>query len=330
MYDTVNMIITKAEVGSVDFMSAIPPLLDSASVCEHRYSNGNVTVSGDYSAGFGALKVSVDRFRVRVSGSLPKWYSGGNVTPMPRESVKWAIILLSEGFGFAMDKAKITRLDVGAVLPLSSPPRFYYRKLGRLRRMRRSEVGDSLYYTQRDEVVNFYDKIRELKTHGKTAIIGDGEVRPIDELPPNLMRYELRYISRVGSRVNSPDVVLGDLCDREFFGKMITNLENCYNDIDKINKVELSMKKLRSVKSLNDYALLKVFEDMGGKASALTMFEEMRAKGDISSKQLVDFKKKVNLVYDKAMPAGGEDELITELDDRMKFFISDARDTLLD
>ena len=117
MLDTVNFKLTQAEVEGVDFLNEITPYLNPEGVAFHDY-NGQQVVTGKT----GNLSVSISPYQVRVKdGSLCKWMLGDNYQVMGRADIKRAVERLSDTLHLPMDRAIITRLDVGLSIPVREP-----------------------------------------------------------------------------------------------------------------------------------------------------------------------------------------------------------------
>ena len=107
MFDTVEFRLTKSEYNGVGFLSEIPCYITDVSL--HNYIYGDV-VAGS----LGNLNVSCSEYQIKISGgSLCKWYLGDNLQTMGRKDTERAVEKLSDLLHLPMDRAQVTRMDVG-------------------------------------------------------------------------------------------------------------------------------------------------------------------------------------------------------------------------
>lgn len=159
MLDTVKLKLTQAEEKGVDFIEDIPPRLDPGSVAVHNF-NGIPIVTGR----LGNLILSMSPWQVKINGgSLCKWMLGNNYQAMERTDVQRAIERLSDILHLPIERAIVTRLDVGLSMPVDQPCRNYFNHLGLLRNAERLRQPNALYYYRhrQAECICFYDKNRE-------------------------------------------------------------------------------------------------------------------------------------------------------------------------
>lgn len=324
MWDTVTLVIDKNEERGVDFIDRALSVVDPSNFRPVYSGNEMVKVSGNWRG----MRVYASRFDFCVSGSLPKYATRGNVTPLSRESVKWALQWLSEDLGLPMDKANVRRLDVSAVLEMQEAVRLYLRKLGRWGRTFFVQLNNGILYTRRDGALEFYDKRREVMRDGGEVWVGDSELVVVSSLPDNMLRYELRYLRRISQQLKINELRGADLYNRTFYGRMINEWERQYNCIDKINQVDLGMKEITGIKELKNVALIHYIESKGGKTAMLGHIDEMRQAKRITKKQAQALREGVNEAFNaQALTAGG-DELVQELDTAVKTYAEEARQEL--
>ena len=199
MYDTINFRLTAEDVCNIDFLEETPCYLNNIA---HHIFSGVPVVTGD----LGGLKVVASEWQVKVKdASLCKWYLGDNFQELGRGTTQQAIEKLSDDLHLPMDRATITRLDVGVNIITKHPPLTYLTHMGVLAHAQRLQQPKGLYYSKRDEMLCFYDKVMECKAHNEL-------------LPPlyrgrNVLRYEQRYMHRIHSRLKVPAVTGATLYD---------------------------------------------------------------------------------------------------------------------
>lgn len=283
MFDTVNLKASREEVSGEDFLNRIAPRLDPDSVAEHS-QNGTVYVTGS----IGGLKVSVNDWQVRVKdGSLCKWQLGDNYKSMGRRDVERAIERLSDALGLPMERAIVTRLDVGVTIPMKEPVANYISHLGAMSRATRLLQPHSLYYCRhgKDEILTFYDKNREQR---------DSRM-PVPDLykESNVLRYEQRYIHRLPSLLNVEQVTGAMLYDESFYMALLDRWLDGYKSIEKINDITLNFQAMKSKRDLNRMGILALVEQWGGEVEMIARIKEAQKSGILTPKQALDLRKGV-------------------------------------
>lgn len=300
MLDTVNFSLTQAEVEGVDFLAEVTPYLDR--VAEHNY-NGNIVVTGSLDN----YSVSITPYQVRVKdGSLCKWYMGDNFKSMERRDIQHAIEKLSDELHLPMERASVKRLDVADNIITRHPVSVYLSHLGVLPYANRLVEPNSLYYTRNDITLCFYDKIKEQRSKGM----------PIPELfsKSNVLRYEQRYMRRLGATFKVERVTGAMLYDDVFYINLLKRWRDAYRAISKVNDVSLNFNAIKTKQQLFRMALLAWIGDVGGEIEMLNQIAENQKKGILTSKQARDLRQAVK---DSCTIREGytvKSDLITELD----------------
>lgn len=304
MFDTVNFKLTRAEVEGVDFLREITPYLDPDAVGYHNY-NGVLSATGK----IGNLSVGLNSWQVRVKdGSLCKWMLGDNYQTMTRDDVQRAIERLSDALHLPMDRALITRLDVGMSIPVEQPCANYFNHLGALAYAKRfANVGSVNYYRHRHaEWLCFYDKNFEQRDKRKTI--------PEQYRGLNVLRYEQRYMSRLPSLLGVPTVTGAMLYDEEFYTCLLTRWRDAYQAIKKENDITINFEQMRTKRKFYAMGVLAMVERVGGEHAMLTKISEAQKRGELTAKQAFDLRKEVKAVCGKKAGMAAPSEAITELD----------------
>ena len=311
MYDTIYLNITEAEAGGVDFLSEIPCYLERVS--EHNYS-GHIILSGCLNG----LKVSASRYQVKVKGSICKYYLNDNLQTMGRGDTQRAFERLSDELHLPMSLATVHRVDVGQNFIMKSPTDVYLNHLGMLQNYKRCPMieAGTLYYTKRDEAICFYDKVKESRQSKE----------PIPELYQgrNVLRYEQRYIKRVASSLNVPEVTGSMLYDTTFYKGLISFWKDGYFAIKKINDITLNFQAMKTKQELYKMGVLSLIERAGGEMEMIAQINEACKRGDLSKKQAFDLRRAVADACKQKEGLVTKNDCICELDkkvlDAIKFY----------
>lgn len=307
MLDTVNFKLTQAEVEGVDFINEITPYLNPEGVAFHDY-NGQQVVTGKT----GNLSVSISPYQVRVKdGSLCKWMLGDNYQVMGRADIKRAVERLSDTLHLPMDRAIITRLDVGLSIPVREPTANYFNHLGVLNYAQRLQQPHSLYYHlhRQAERLCFYDKNREQRDHRE----------PIPELyqDRNVLRYEQRYMARLPRLLGVPQVTGAMLYDEGFYISLLNRWREAYQAIRKVNYITLNFQAMRNKQQLYKMGVLAMVERVGGEMEMIAHINEAQKRGDLTAKQAFDLRQAVKDACKVRDGLTAPTEAITELDKKI-------------
>lgn len=306
MLDTVNFRITQAEVKrGVDFLSDIPPNLNPDTLSLHNY-RGEDVITGTLDN----LKISVSQWQVKIGeGSLCKFLLGDNFQTMGRANIKRAIEKISDSLHLDISQAEVKRLDVAENFIVRHPPRIYFNHLGMLHNAKRLPHPEGLYYSKRAKILCFYDKVREQKSKGE----------PIPELYQscNVLRYEQRYMGRLGEAFKREAVTASTLYDEGFYIELLNRWRDDYRAINKINDVTPNFQFMKSKKQFDLLGRLAYIEQMGGEVAMMEQIAEAQKRGDLTAKQAFDLRQAVKDSCKERENLTAASEAITELDKKI-------------
>ena len=214
------MWIARAE--APDPFVVVPFLSDVEEVVSVKWGHRSRGRVGDY-------RVCVGDAGISLQGSLAKFHLPSNLYTLTRQGAEEALEQLSDILHLDIfSTARITRVDISTVLPTSRPPADYYRFMGSKPYFKRLQTTpDTLYYTTSKEILCLYDKKRQAGAKG--AIV-----------PPhleghNLMRYELRYLSRIGKQLNGgAPLYASDIIKEDVYYRLIQNWGKEFKTIHKL------------------------------------------------------------------------------------------------
>lgn len=220
MIDTLNLWIDRAEAPNP---FAVVPFLDDvedgySDKWGHR-SRGRV---GDY-------RVSVQESGISLQGSLAKFFMPSNLYTLTRAGTGEALEKMSDLLHIDIFfTARVTRVDISTILPTARPPADYYRYLGQKPYYKRLQAArDTLYYLTSKEAICFYDKQREARAKG--AVV------PPNLEGQNLLRYEVRYLTRIGKQLNmGAPLYAGNLIQEQMYYSLIQRWGQEFKSINKL------------------------------------------------------------------------------------------------
>lgn len=176
-----------------------------------------------YTLMVGNLRVSISTLRILVQGSLCKFFLGDNLQSLTYNTIRLAIEELSDTLHLKMDDAKVTRIDIGANLSMSSLANSYFSILGEYPCLCRLLVSDSsLRYESKHKKQShslvFYDKMEEI---GK----GNGHI----------LRYENRWMKNLQKQLSYPEITGKTLYNEDFYKNIIFQWKDDYEKISKVS-----------------------------------------------------------------------------------------------
>jgi hypothetical protein len=236
---------------------------------------------------------------------------GDNYQAMGRTDIKRAVERLSDILHLPMERAIITRLDVGLSIPVKEPPVNYFNHLGVLNYAQRLQQPNSLYYHRHSQAERlcFYDKNREQRDHRESI--------PDLYQDVNVLRYEHRYMARLPSLLGVTQVTGALLFDEDFYIFLLKQWREAYQAIRKINTVTLNFKAMKTKRDLQTMGVLGLVERFGGEVEIITHINEAQKRGDLTAKQAFDLRQAVKQACNVRDGITAPSEAITELDKKI-------------
>lgn len=311
MLDTVIFKLTRTEVEGVDFLSEITPYLNPDGLCVRQYNWGDC-VTGDVEG----LNVSVCPNQVRVNGSICKWMLGDNYQTLRRGGVKRAVERLSDTLHLPMERAIITRLDVGLSIVVREPIANYFNHLGVLKYAQRLQQPNSLYYHRQAERLCFYDKNREQRNHRE----------PIPEIyrDANVLRYEQRYMARLPQLLGVAQVTAAMLYDERFYISLLNRWRDAYQAIRKVNEITLNFQAMKTKRDLQKMGILVLVEQWGGELATIAHINEAQKRGELTAKQAFDLRQGIKdackVKYGLTAPSAAIGELDKKISEAINLY----------
>lgn len=308
MYDKVKLWVDRFDIG--EQYPNIINLLDTAKE-QTDLNTGEVKVYG-YLDG---LRVNIYQSGLSIEGSLPKFLYQSNIYTLNRHTTPQAFEKLGDKLHFKIEEAKVLSLEFGTNFNMKHPVYRYLEKLGDMPRLERSNyTASSLYYKPHSKaqlkVFCFYDKIAEAKANKMIVPTGLEDA--------NLLRYEMRFKSRLPSQFKANEVTASTLTNERFYASAIKMYQDYYNSISKKNILTFdNMSKIKTVKDAQE-ALMALLINQSDQEQIKAYFEALKeAKVFEDRKNYTRLKNKIKEISNKAGFAVSDD-LIKELDNEIK------------
>ena len=312
MFDTVFLRLTQGEAPGVDMAHAIEDAFYNMGEPVGRLIDFNgvqyVTATLD------GLKLVANKYSLKISNSLCKFYYGENYKTLGRRDTEAAIGKLSDVLSLPIDRAIVSRLDLGTNFVMKSPVEVYMEHLGELSRARRLAEPNGLYYTKSGGRLCFYDKNAEAR-HKRDQI---------PELYKDrfVLRYEARLQRRVASQMGCKEVTAAMLYDEAFYSRIVERWRDDYRAIDKIHNVTPNYCIMGTLKDFDKLARVALVEKLGGRQEALKRLQEAQKMGNITRRNAYAIRQAIEAAYavDGVMtPSPIIDELSAKIDEAARY-----------
>ncbi len=295
MYDTLNLWNEGAGL-------ELAPLLSR--VAEHQRGQ-SYYITGD----LGNLNLLLSEQGVSIKGSLAKWYLGDNLQTLTRGDTERAVEALSDTLGLKIAEASVKRIDLATHFLMKYSPMVYYPYLGDSQHYQRTQRQTSLYYEKHNLTKLFYDKVAECKTKGVAVHeVFEGQ---------NVLRFELRFMHRLGKAFNMASLTAQNLYDEGFYMGICDKWVDEYKNIIKLKKMAFRENTQMKPKDFTDQLLLQAVISIG-QSEVLEMVDEARKRGQFERPEYASrTKAMINELC--TMPQLTEpSELMQELDQKVK------------
>lgn len=248
MYDTIKLWLPIEEIKDSRYFERVPAILSN--IGHTSKENGIEYLSGSIEN----LKVTIGKTGISVNGSLNKYLHSDNFQKINRQQTEIAINKLSDILSINFDRAKVQKVDISHNFIMNEPAENYYSFLGECTHYQKMLQPSSLYFQNKLKKLLFYNKVAE------------GEYRkqdlPIVWQNKNVLRYEMRYVSRFASQMNRSVIYAMDLYNESFYIEMIDKWIAEYFKIKK-NKLFKPKSTDMTSKTAKDF-LLSAFIEMYG------------------------------------------------------------------
>lgn len=305
MVDTIHatLYLNKAHIKSIQTL---------LQTMQSSYNDLN-TGKKSYSGRIRNFSIQVNEQRVKIKGSLAKFYNGNNVQALNQETTKFAIEELSDLTSLPIKDAQINRLDLAQNLSVMYPARSYYNYFGEKPYMQRLEQGNGLYYRNTLGERIFYDKSIELK---RSKEVIDSEI-----MAQNLIRFEVRDYGHknICKRYNVSELNVGVLCEPSFYRGMASTWATEYGKIDKYRNLPLFRDEVyREPKQFCNQIFYTGIKELGGYNSLMSSIKEAKSRNVYeTSDQYYALQRKIrslNKIADKRVP----NLLVDEIDAKVR------------
>ena len=305
MYDTINLYY---DLKQEDEFKRLIPIINPS---RKEFCHEDYGVRIIYHGHIGYLYVTLSPNRICINNrSFCKWLKGDNLQKTTLKDIKEGIEKLSKILNLPMDKAIVSRIDIGLNIIVRHPVEFYLSHLGTSSRTKRLLQSHGLYYHQGDVDFVLYDKLEEYKNENNRI--------PEKYIGKNLLRIELRFEHNLNNIFKKDKVTAGLLYDKEFYSSLVKLWADHYYKIHKINDICLDLNSIRTINDFRRAYILILSQELGGELEALDQIEKARKSKMIGNHKAYNFRQKIISAYNIKNNFIKPDEAIEELDQKIK------------
>lgn len=306
MYDTLNLWLPNEAIKESEYLQRVPNLLNNAKET-YKQDTGEIYFTGSVLS----MSASISNAGISLKGSICKSYLPDNFHTLTRQDTQRAIEQLEDFLTLPIKEADVKRIDFAQSFTVSQSPQNYFNFLGECNHYKRLTQPKSLYYQNGMRTKLFYNKIAEGKDKGQT-------------IPPiwankHILRYELRYTSRLPYQFNKTQIQAQNLYNEGFYIGMVERWIREYESINKNNSIldKMNTKQIETPKDfMYQMALLQIKEV--GIQKTFETIEQLKAQNQFKHKEYysrlkADIKK---LCKSEVLTEGSN--LIAELDKKVQ------------
>jgi len=300
MLDTVNLWLPQSHTSTT-----ISNQLDR--VKEHTNTR---TAEVSFSGYLDNYQVSIFSNGISLKGSLAKYHLQDNFHTLTRKSSQEAIESLSDRLRIDVSEAEVKRVDIAENFIMKHEHKAYYDLLGACQHFKRLEQPKSIYYSNTNKQLIFYNKVAEGKHRGlKLPSVWDNK---------KVLRYEFRYMRKPQDYLDMPCFKAENLYDEEVYIKLINGWYHHYQQVNKIRLQSFAKQVMNDTKLFEKQLMLLGLQALGGEQEVLNMIDRGKSEGRFNNRmQASRLKGKIESISnDKVLTE--DSELVTELDNKVK------------
>ena len=302
MYDTLNLWLPIERVGSYNLENTLQNL---SGITEHNRDDGQVYISG-YLRNY---KINISEQGVSLKGSLAKYFLFDNFNTLTRSDSGRALEMMSDELCLPIQEAKVSRIDFSQNFLMEFEPEAYYNFLGECQYYKRQPQSKSLYYTNGLRQKLFYNKIAEGKAKGVgLPDVWNGQ---------NVLRYEMRFTSRLPKQFNQTEITASSLSDEKFYMAIFDKWFAEYEAINKLHSINFNLSDMNSPKDFwKQINLIAI--NMIGQDKIMQEIENLRHQKAFDKIEYYSRLKKEIKELCKTPQMTSSSDLMAELDKKVK------------
>jgi hypothetical protein len=301
MYDTINLWLSFEKISNFNLSKTLEKL---SGITKHTRDD-EIYVSGYLNN----YRVNISEQGVSFKGSLAKYFLSDNFKTLSRSDSARAIEMMSDELSLNVGDATVRRIDFAQNFLMKYKPQAYYNYLGECQYYNRLPQEKSLYYSNTQRQKLFYNKIAEGKARGLVLPdVWDGQ---------NVLRYEMRFKSRLPKQFKQTEITARNLSNEKFYITVFDKWLAEYESINKLHKINYNLSDMNSPKDFKKQ--LELFAiNIIGQDKIMQEIENMRHLKTFDKPEYYSRLKKEIRELSKTPQMTTSSELVTELDKKIK------------
>lgn len=271
--------------------------------------------------------VTVKESKIIFKHSIPKCLYGHNLTTVSLKEVEQFIMMLSSDLGLPMNLSVVDELEFAHNFIVDNPPVAYLQKLSVPKNLKKGRWPETLYMNNKHVAIKFYDKMVEAKKKGELPKFNR------ENLPPNLLRYEVTFDRKELKKLFGREIMAQDLWSKEVFWTLVAEWFNYYEMIDKLpnNCWDVDFNSFKSAKDFDRWCVCIANEEQNLYnyiKNILFKFRENPQAGDRIIHQHI--KERINAAlkwqHTHILQSSLSDELNKRMEDYLTWLLEESED----
>ena len=254
------------------------------------------------------LQVRITKSSFKIEGSIHVFCKGNNLEPMTFKEFVQSIDHLQSIIKLPIDDARVARLDFSGNMILKHSVEAYLSYFGDKSRYKKQIMNNGIMYSTEEKVLVFYNKIKSPKNK-------KGEI-PEYWLNKNVLRFEIRFLRKLGKSFNVSELTVKKLQDPKFFNQLCHLWRQEFKSIAMHMETHIGLNPTGSKTKLLEQLSIKQIQQIGYD-NFLNEITSWQLAGKINKKEAYDFRKFVKQNASEKYPLA-ENELIQELNQKIK------------
>lgn len=302
MYDTTNLWLPINKAGNIDISKTLQSL---SGITEHTNIDGQVYYSGYLNN----YKVNISGQGLSLKGSLAKYFLTDNFHTLTRSDSARAFEMMADELCLPIQKANVSRIDFAQNFLMDFEPEAYYIFLGECQYYNRQPQSKSLYYSNGMRQKVFYNKIAEGKAKGLILPdVWNGQ---------NVLRYEMRFTSRLPKQFDQAEITTSTLSDEKFYMSIFDRWLAEYEAINKLHSINFNKSNMNSPKDFKKQLELYAINVIG-QDKIMQEIENLRHQKAFDKPEYYSRLKKEIKELCKTPEMTESSDLVAELDKKIK------------
>lgn len=238
-------------------------------------------------------------------GSLSTYYFGNNFETLNVNKAKEVIESLSDNLHLDFNQAESTRIDFASNFLTNEPPQNYFNCLIEINKLNRNRRNSTLYFSNEQRKLVFYDKVKEYQDKKKNI--------PIPFIKENVLRYERRLY-----HIKKLNFTGKDLYNPNYFNKFLADWRKDYYCIKKYSPLKFTKGKGEKVnmKYLDKYRWKLLLDKVGGIEKLNDILDNEQRRGVLKRQNKYYIKKRMNEALNTS-DLLEENNLVSELNEKI-------------